>query len=386
VKLRTGTIDVVAYIFLTATLGLVQFNLSAAQVAFGVAVLAWLWLMISERQRPVLPTFFWPLGAYALLTLASAAFSINPRESFIDCKQLLLFLMVPMTASLARGDRAMRTLNVIIAVGAAGAVLGVVEYAILGFDVLQKRPTGSLTHYMTYSGVIMLVLGAALARLLFHTGPIVWPAIAVPALLVAVAVTYARNAWLGTLAAMTVLLAAKRPRLALFTPVLVVAFLLIAPSGLRTRATSMFDVREASNRDRLQMLEMGREMVKDHPVFGVGPEMVGWVYGRYLRPDPVHTYNPHLHNVPMQIAAERGLPALAAWLAFIATAIWTLMGRFRVPSTRSLAAAGLAAIASMLVAGLFEYNFGDSEFLMLFLGLITLPFAAGMTERAVSRP
>ena len=30
----------------------------------------------------------------------------------------------------------------------------------------------------------------------------------------------------------------------------------------------------------------------------------------------------------------------------------------------------------MLAAGLFEYNFGDSEFLMLFLVLVTLPFAA----------
>ena len=30
----------------------------------------------------------------------------------------------------------------------------------------------------------------------------------------------------------------------------------------------------------------------------------------------------------------------------------------------------------MLFAGLFEYNFGDSEFLMLFLGLISLPHAA----------
>ena len=34
------------------------------------------------------------------------------------------------------------------------------------------------------------------------------------------------------------------------------------------------------------------------------------------------------------------------------------------------------AVISMLVAGMFEYNFGDSEFLMLFLGLITLPHAA----------
>jgi len=29
----------------------------------------------------------------------------------------------------------------------------------------------------------------------------------------------------------------------------------------------------------------------------------------------------------------------------------------------------------MLAAGMFEYNFGDSEFLMLFLILISLPFA-----------
>ena len=41
-----------------------------------------------------------------------------------------------------------------------------------------------------------------------------------------------------------------------------------------------------------------------------------------------------------------------------------------------LASAALASVAAMAAAGLFEYNFGDSEFLMLFLVLITLPFAA----------
>ena len=46
------------------------------------------------------------------------------------------------------------------------------------------------------------------------------------------------------------------------------------------------------------------------------------------------------------------------------------------------AAAGLAAVAGMLAAGLFEYNFGDSEFLMLFLVLITLPFAAARGDDA----
>ena len=39
----------------------------------------------------------------------------------------------------------------------------------------------------------------------------------------------------------------------------------------------------------------------------------------------------------------------------------------------------------MLAAGLFEYNFGDSEFLMLFLVLVTLPYAAERAARTAPR-
>jgi hypothetical protein len=53
---------------------------------------------------------------------------------------------------------------------------------------------------------------------------------------------------------------------------------------------------------------------------------------------------------------------------------------FRTSSDRTLPAAALAAIGAMLAAGIFEYNFGDSEFLMLFLVIVTLPFAAARGE------
>jgi hypothetical protein len=39
-----------------------------------------------------------------------------------------------------------------------------------------------------------------------------------------------------------------------------------------------------------------------------------------------------------------------------------------------------------VVAGMFEHNFGDSEFLILFLGLISLPFAAAAESPAVAAP
>jgi hypothetical protein len=57
--------------------------------------------------------------------------------------------------------------------------------------------------------------------------------------------------------------------------------------------------------------------------------------------------------------------------------LWRL---FKTGENRVLVTTALAAVASMLAAGLFEYNFGDSEFLMLFLVLATLPFAAVRTE------
>ena len=78
----------------------------------------------------------------------------------------------------------------------------------------------------------------------------------------------------------------------------------------------------------------------------------------------------------MQIAAERGLPALAVWLAMIGVIVVDMAKRLKVPETRFLAAAALGSIVAMFAAGMAEYNFGDSEFLMLFLVLMTLPYAA----------
>jgi O-antigen ligase len=130
------------------------------------------------------------------------------------------------------------------------------------------------------------------------------------------------------------------------------------------------------------MLKAGVKMVKDHPLFGVGLNMVPKVYLNYRTSDARDSAGAtepetrsHLHNVPMQLAAERGLPALVAWLVFVAVAGVGLLQLLR-RTHSAIAAAGLAALIAMVVAGLFEHNFGDSEFLVLFLAMITLPFAA----------
>ena len=124
------------------------------------------------------------------------------------------------------------------------------------------------------------------------------------------------------------------------------------------------------------MARSGIRIIRDNPLTGVGPDMVETVYPGYRDPLAVNQLNPHLHNVPLQIAAERGLPALAVWLWFIVVLVRDFIRQRRTSSAPFLPTAALACVAAMLAAGMFEHNFGDSEFLMLFLLVVTLPYAS----------
>ena len=347
-----------------------QVSIALAQILLAAMLVAWIALRIQDRTRPAAPPFFVALLAYAALTLVSAAFSVDPMTSIIDSKQLLLLAIVPAVYDIARGSRASTVVDVIITVGAASAVYGIVQYGLLHYDNLGQRPQGTLTHYMTYSGVLMLAICIAASRLVFGSRDRIWPALVMPALVVALALTFTRNAWIGACVAVGLLFVLKDFRLTALLPVILAALFVVAPAGLSDRLTSTFDAQDPANQDRFAMIEIGARIVADRPLTGIGPNMVPRVYDQY-RPDyAINDVNPHLHNVPLQIAAERGVPALAAWAWFVVALVGALFRMFRQASRaaprpdqeRMLAAAALAATAAMLAAGLFEYNFGDSNF------------------------
>jgi len=360
----------------------VLFSIAAAQILLAIAIACWIGVVIVRRERVEVPAFFWPLAAYAGITLVSAAFSIEPRVSFVDCKQLVLFLIVPVVYRFISRERASTMVTVVLSFAAASAAYGIIQYALITLNPLSQRPHGTLGHYMTYSGLLMLVISVALARVLFGRSDRMWAAVVMPALAVAVIVTLSRSAWVGACAAAALLLALKDFRLLAVLPIVAAIFIAAAPPAVMARFVSIFDVRDPTNRDRLAMLREGEHMIAAHPLVGVGPNMVQVLYADYRDPDAVEKVNPHLHNVPVQIAAERGLPALAIWLWFVVTLTVTAAQRFHAGGDRFLPAAALAAIIAMLTAGMFEYNFGDSEFLMMFLIIVTLPFAAHRTAPA----
>ncbi|HUF23000.1 MAG TPA: O-antigen ligase family protein [Vicinamibacterales bacterium] len=379
------TLERASALALVAAFGAIQFSIAAGQSLLALAALGWLVGIVRRQHQPAAPAFFLPLILYAVWTLVATVYSRDPGVSLRGNKELLLLLVVPLTMSLLRGDRAARTLDALISIGPLVALVGVYQYALLDYVDLGQRPQGTLGHYMTYSGILMLLVCATAARLLFEPGKRIWPALIMPALLFALAATLSRNAYVGALVGVAVLLLLRDFRLVALLPVAIAGFVLFAPSHIVDRAYSMFDLKETTNRDRVAMLQAGAGMINDEPITGIGPDMVGRVYPEYRTDDAVDIEVPHLHNVPAQIAAERGLPALALWIWFVAVAARDLLRQVRRERT-ALAAAGLAALAAMVTAGLFEYNFGDSEFLVLLLALITLPFAGSATLRSDSTP
>jgi O-antigen ligase len=371
-----------------------QFSIAAAGILLTLTALLWLAVVVSGRERIEVPGMFWPLAAYGGVTLVAALFSIEPAISFFKSKQLVLFILVPIVYRLARGERALTVVDVVITVGAINALFGIVQFTLLRYDHIHLRPQGNLM-YMTYSGVLMLVACTAVARVLFRPQDRIWAALVMPALIVALVVSQTRSAWVGACAGMGLLFAIRDFRLLALLPVVAAIFFSVAPVTVTDRFYAAFQLTQAeggsetvtasvaSNQDRVAMARSGLRMVRDRPLLGFGPDMVQQVYPQYRDPAAVNQHAIHLHNVPLQIAAERGLLALAVWMLFVLMLLRDFLRRRARTTFPSLPTTGLAVVVAMVAAGMFEYNFGDSEFLMLFLVLVTLPYAA---DRAAGRP
>jgi O-antigen ligase len=125
-------------------------------------------------------------------------------------------------------------------------------------------------------------------------------------------------------------------------------------------------------------------MVKAHPWFGLGPEQIRSQFDRFVpadipRPLPRGWYG-HLHNIFLQYAAERGVPALAFLLWMLGRAVFdfsqVLRGQPSSGEHRFVLHGAIAVILAVLAAGFFEHNLGDSEVLTLLLVVIACGYIA----------
>jgi len=150
-------------------------------------------------------------------------------------------------------------------------------------------------------------------------------------------------------------------------------------SGDQPGAASVFqpgdiDTKQSSNLDRIRMAEAGVEIIKDYPLLGVGPANVKEVYPLYRKHDAPRFRIPHLHNNVIQLWAERGVLALVAYLFLQFLFLRECARGWGGPSAR-FAEAGVAVAVAMAAAGMFEFNFGDTEVFWILLDLFAIVIA-----------
>ncbi len=374
-------------------LALVSSQISAAYIAFGI--LAAGWFFTSGRRRAWAERFSSPIvalaGVYVLLVLLSIAFSRDPGRSLKAAPGLAIFLLLPIAMNLT--ERVTQARALLLSVAAGGVALslaGFWQFAHGGNDI-HNRIRASLSHYMTFSALTM-VAGCLLLAYLFE-GRGRWRWLGALSLIpfAAMLLTFTRGAYVGTLAALVLYLAIRRSRaLLVAAPVLLLVFLLV-PRLVKSRTLSIADLNDETSRDRVEMARAGLRMVGDYPLFGLGPEMVKPYYTLYRDSDARRWRVGHLHNNLLQIAAASGLFAAAAYLGlcvlFFARTV-LLLRREKRPDRAALFAGSFLAAAALTVAGLFEYNFGDTEVLIATLLLMAVPFskAARGAQRGTLRP
>jgi O-antigen ligase len=276
---------------------------------------------------------------------------------------LILFRNVPRTRELA--------IKTFLAFGVFSSLYGFVQYFALHQRDLEHRITGPAAHVMTYSG-LMLPVALMFLVLWIHDRRNLWLLGGTIVTTLTLLMTFTRSAWLGWLVAVLVLAALKRPRLLAYAVpagILVITFL---PLPYFARVMSAFDTKQSSNFDRIRMFEGGVEIIKDVPVLGVGPGNMKEVYPLYRKPDAPRFRIPHLHNNLVQLWAERGILGLAAYVALIALFLRECARGWG----SKYAELGVAVTVGLVVAGMFEFNFGDTEVFLAMLDLFALVVAS----------
>ncbi len=365
---------------------LTVFGIALSNIFLGLTLLATPWVL-RRRQEPVplagLAPMIVPLGVYALWLVGSIAASFDPVASVSGLRELFTLAALPLAPLLVRGEREVRRLvDSLIVVGALMAGAGLVQY-LAGYGGLERRIRGPFSHYMTFSGLLLicdLLLIAGLGPGSRRRGVWRWAALVV--INVALLGTLTRSAWVGLGLTLTLYLLIRAPRwlLAYVPAALLLAFL--APPRILERVSSITDLQDHSNYDRVCMLEAGATMVAERPLFGMGPEMVERRYAIYRPPSAPRYEVPHLHNSFLQLAAERGLPTLAAYLALLAGSAAVAWRRYvreggKAGPRADLYIGMLLALLAFNLAGLFENNWGDTEVQRPALFLLAIPFCLG---------
>ena len=256
------------------------------------------------------------------------------------------------------------------------------------------RATGFYNHWVTYAEVLQLIASLALGILLALarkkslTGLLL--GLAVLGLVFALGMTVTRASWIGfAVSVVTMLLLTSSRRTILIAgacaiPLIIASIFLLQ----QKRSIGFIDKQDQSTSWRQMAWRDGFELLVSksrHLVFGVGMDSIKGHWREWGLFDNGRQPIGHMHSNLLQIALERGLPALIAWLtllALYARMLWRLSRREAIDDfARGLAVGALGGALGFFTSGLVHYNWGDSEVVTVFYFIMALCLIVDRTNQ-----
>jgi putative inorganic carbon (HCO3(-)) transporter len=385
-------LDRAAFYLTCASLIFILIGIAPSQILLGLAFAAL--LLSSEPMR--LPPIKLPLALFVAGTVISWLASGHIHDGIPQIRKFFVFLVLLLVFSTFRKISEIRMIALLWAgVATLSAIRSLFQFWQKYQDSLAQngsfydfyigqRITGFMSHWMTFGGEEMIVL-LFLAALLFFSIERRWKSFgwfcaAVLSLSLVLGMT--RSIFLlGFPVGLLYLLWFWHKWLVAAVPVVAVLIFLIAPPVLKERVTSIVQPHgeKDSNKHRTILRVTGMQMIRAHPLLGLGPEVMKSPeeFNKYVpadipRPLPEGWYG-HLHNIYLQYAAERGIPTMLVLMWLIGKILWdfatSLRGKLASTEARFVLHGAIAVILAILAEGFLEYNLGDSEVLTLFLAV-----------------
>jgi len=361
----------------------VSLSIAGAHISLGLLALC-VMVQSVKRKTQLALGIEWPLIAFAIIALISTALSEAPLASLRNLRHLLTILGAYTVAfSLRRYPEWRRPLLwTFISVATLAAFYGLGKYA-LGFSSKVQGTQGTT---MTWGALCVIFMAFTLQMALAAPARRErWLARAqfIPQIF-ALLLSLVRGAYVGFAASVIYLLRQywTNPRLLLkrILPGLL-AFMVVAvflsPPAVRQRLALIFDLKYHSTQVRLVQWKYALKIAADHPIVGVGWRDMLPIVRRYVPPDinvPEQArydvfHIGHFHNNYVMILVCFGIAGLLAFL-WLLVAVWRQLGtaakRASSEHDRLMVFASRAAMIGFLVAGIFDWTFGDAEVVTMF--------------------
>ena len=259
------------------------------------------------------------------------------------------------------------------------------------------RATGFYNHWVTYAEVLQLIASLALGILLALThkknlmGALL--ALAVIGMIFALGMTVTRASWIGfAVSAVAMLLLTSSRRTILIVGACAIPLVLGSVILLQQkRSIGFIDKQDQSTSWREMVWKEGFQLLVSKPrhlLVGVGMDSIKGHWREWGLFDNGRLPIGHMHSNLLQIALERGLPALIVWLILLAVYIrmlWRIVRRAEIDDfSRGLAVGALGGALGFLTSGLVHYNWGDSEVVTIFYFIMGLCLVVERTNQRVA--